>query len=122
MSRSKRKLPLTPWSLGNIPVTDISVEEPVQQVDPNTERLAKLKSRAQELLVLNETAEREAEQRRQQAADAVKARIDAVRLSCRSDEEWQMIQGMVQNPEFYTRQQVLSGEAYELAAKTFREI
>ena len=119
--KAKRRAPLTPWSLGGIKATPNDIEQPAQ-VDPAAERTAKLKTRAQELLAINEKTEQDAEQRRQQAADAVEARIDAVRQSCSSAEEWQLISEMVRNPEFYSYQQVLNGEAYELAAKTFREI
>ena len=117
MSRSKRKLPLTPWSLGNIPVTSVELEQPNQQVDPNAERLAKLKSRAAELLA--EQAERE--RAAQEQADLVRRRIDAVRQQCETEAMWHCILETVRVGGF-KREHVLDGSAYQMALARFRAL
>jgi len=116
MSRSKRKLPLTPWSLGNIPVTSIEIEKPAQ-ADPNAERLAKLKSRAAELLAEQAERERAAQER----ADLVRRRIDAVRQQCETETMWACVLETVRVGGF-KREHVLDGSAYQMALARFRAL
>jgi hypothetical protein len=42
--RAGKRLPLTPWSLGGIKATPNDIEQPSQQIDPNADRVAKLKA------------------------------------------------------------------------------
>src|SRR5689334_2580465 len=113
--KAKRKLSI--FDIGGIKPTSIEIEKPVQQVDPNTERLAKLKSRAAELLA--EQAERERAAQKQ--ADLVRRRIDAVRQQCESETMWACILEMVRVGGF-KREQVLDGSAYQMALARFRTL
>jgi hypothetical protein len=106
--KAKRKLSI--FDIGGLPVQPH--EQPIQQVDP---RLEKLKTRAAELLVINETAEREAEVRRQQAiAAAREQRVEAVRKQCRTSYEWDDVLNCVETCKF-TEDDKQSGRAFEIA-------
>jgi hypothetical protein len=119
--KAKRKLPLTPWSLGSIPVTSVEIDQPVA-ADPAAERAARLKSRAAEILAENAQKEQAAQQAAQARQDATRQRIEAVRTSCVNATEWAAVLELVKDPESYSRQQVLDGSAYEDALRSLRYI
>jgi hypothetical protein len=113
--KAKRKLSI--FDIGGIKPTSIETENPAQQADSNAERLAKLKTRAQELLA--EQAERE--RAAQEQADLVRRRIDAVRQQCETEDMWHCILEMVRVGNF-KREHVLDGSAYQMALARFRAL
>jgi hypothetical protein len=121
MSRSKRRVPLTPWSLGSIPVTSIEVEQAQQAVDPAVEKAAKLKTRAQEIIAQNEQRKRDAEAKRL----AGQARIADLKTRCTAT-EFAAIEECVRvnmlsadNPAGWTPEQVESGDAHQHVFERF---
>jgi|SRR5579864_1713711 len=111
--KAKRRVALTPWSLGSIPVTSIEIEQP-KPTDPNAEREARLRTRAQELLVENEKLEREAEERRKQAIAAARTKaIESVKANCYDADEWTVIEQMVADQEWHWSQEdIANGQVY----------
>jgi len=103
------------------PTTPIETNQPVA-VDPATERTAKLKSRAAEILAANAQQKADAQAAAQRTQEEARQRIEKVRQSCVNNTEWTAVLEIIQEPELYTRSQVLSGEAHEDALRSLRHV